>query len=208
MTTVKKQLLITESISFGWDAFKKNYKFALSTLGIMIAIHIVSSIFEKILDKGFLSALVTVAFAIVTIYISYGFLKATLQIADMKKPELSILKETSLLEFGYFFLLQIVQGLIVFIAYLFLIIPGIYLSLRFSMAKLSYADKQLPVFENLSESGRLTKGHKFKIFLLFLVLFLLNILGALVLLVGLLVTIPVSAFTTAHFFRKLQSLNK
>jgi uncharacterized membrane protein len=57
--------------------------------------------------------------------------------------------------------------------------------------------------EAMKESHRLTYGHKWKLLGFTLLLLLINLLGALALIVGLLVTIPVSTLAFVHAYRVL-----
>jgi uncharacterized membrane protein len=52
----------------------------------------------------------------------------------------------------------------------------------------------------LTETFKSTSGHEFHIFTLFLVIIVINILGALLLLVGLLYTIPLSMVIMSHYY--------
>lgn len=79
-----------------------------------------------------------------------------------------------------------------------------YLSLRFSMAKLVVLERG-EIVESLRQSTTLTHGVKWRLVLLVLALAGLNILGLLALVVGLLVTVPMSMFAFAHVYLKLKA---
>ena len=66
-------------------------------------------------------------------------------------------------------------------------------------------DRGLGPIEAMKESWRVTKGHKWQLFFLFLALIGLNILGAIALIIGLLVTVPISMLAAAHAYRTLTS---
>ena len=55
----------------------------------------------------------------------------------------------------------------------------------------------------MNESSRITRGHKWPLFGFVLMLVLINLLGALALIVGLLVSVPVSTLAFAHAYRVL-----
>jgi uncharacterized membrane protein len=59
--------------------------------------------------------------------------------------------------------------------------------------------------EALKQSGALTQGAKWNLFLFGLLLCGVNLLGALVLLIGLFATIPTTMVATAYAYRRLQS---
>ncbi len=56
----------------------------------------------------------------------------------------------------------------------------------------------------LTRSSEITKGHKWDLLGFFIVLFLLNILGLLVLIVGVIVTAAISLLATAYVYRRLE----
>ena len=64
-------------------------------------------------------------------------------------------------------------------------------------------DKGLPPIEALRESARLTKGKRWKLLGFAVCMILLNILGAIALGVGLLVSMPISMLATMRAYRAL-----
>ncbi len=75
----------------------------------------------------------------------------------------------------------------------------VYFALRLSMVRYAILDGA-HVVESLEKSSRITRGVKGKLLLFVGVLVCLNILGLLAFIVGLLVTIPVSALAFAHVY--------
>jgi uncharacterized membrane protein len=55
----------------------------------------------------------------------------------------------------------------------------------------------------MKESHRITRGHKWNLLGLLLMFFLVNLLGVLAFVVGLLVTVPVTVLAFAHAYRVL-----
>ena len=100
-----------------------------------------------------------------------------------------------------FALVSIVSGVFIILGLVLLIIPGIYLMLRLSMAKMAVIEnKHLKIFDALHQSTLMTHGVKWELLGLFLVLLLINILGAIPFGLGLLVTIPVSLLSVSHVY--------
>lgn len=79
-----------------------------------------------------------------------------------------------------------------------------YIALRYSMSRFEVLDGAC-IVESLRKSTVITRGVKWKLLGFMIVAILLNILGALLLLVGLLVTIPVTMLAMAHVYTKLKS---
>jgi uncharacterized membrane protein len=100
---------------------------------------------------------------------------------------------------------SILYGLIVGVGFILLVVPGIYLALRLQFYSFYVVDKNAGITDSLKMSWEATKGNTLNIFLFVLILIALNILGAIALLVGLLVTIPVSFIAVALLYRKLSA---
>jgi uncharacterized membrane protein len=69
--------------------------------------------------------------------------------------------------------------------------------------KFIVVDRKMGPIEALKESVRMTKGHRMTLFLLVLLIAVINIIGAILLLVPLLVTIPVSTLAMVYAYRKI-----
>jgi uncharacterized membrane protein len=81
---------------------------------------------------------------------------------------------------------------------------ALYLGLRYSMARLAVIDGA-PIVESLRRSRKLTEGVKWRLVLFALAIAALNLLGFIALVVGLLVTIPISLLAFVHVYLKLKS---
>ncbi len=97
-------------------------------------------------------------------------------------------------------LTALVGGLLTFVGLLLLIIPGIYLGVSYLFAKLLVVDRSLDFWPALELSRRSVRPIWFSMFGFALLLALVNFLGLIALVVGVLVTIPVSccAVTAAY----------
>ena len=100
---------------------------------------------------------------------------------------------------------SIVYGLIVVGGLILLVVPGIYLALRLQFYSYYIIDKNAGSIDSLKMSWKATEGNVINIFLFELLLIGINILGAIALVVGLLVTIPVSVIAVTLLYRKLSA---
>jgi uncharacterized membrane protein len=98
---------------------------------------------------------------------------------------------------------SILLALAVAIGFVLLIVPGIIFGLMFMFATFIVIERELGPIDSLSESHRLTRGYKWQLFGLVLLLLLINLLGLLALIVGILVSIPVSTLAFVHAYRVL-----
>jgi len=78
-----------------------------------------------------------------------------------------------------------------------------YLLLRFSFMRFAVLDSETPV-ASLRKSARLVRGHTLPLLLFFIIVLVLNLLGAMLFLVGLLITVPVTTLAYAHVYQKLK----
>lgn len=82
-------------------------------------------------------------------------------------------------------------------------IPIIFFTIRLCFVVCFIVDQESGSSESISQSWTITKGHFWFIFLLFLVMLGLNILGAMAFLVGLLFTVPFSSLILIIAYRHL-----
>ncbi|MBU6299963.1 MAG: DUF975 family protein [Verrucomicrobia bacterium] len=95
-------------------------------------------------------------------------------------------------------------GLMVFLGFLALVIPGIYLVLRFGQFYMGILDRDLGVIESFKYSSALTTNNKWRIVLLYLAVLGVFLAGALALGVGLFVALPMIWLMLLLAFRWMQ----
>ncbi len=195
-----------EAINFGFYTVKNNLFYFISLFVVVLLVYAAMGILQAVFTFGhnFLLLIIVVILRIaVSLIISMGLIKITLEFVDKKKPQLSDLFYTkSLLNF---FLVNLIKGFIVFIGLILLVIPGIIFSIKLQFAEYLVIDKNKSVVDALNGSWEMTKGVKWNLFLFGILLFLINVLGFVLLLVGLLFTVPLTMVAEAFVFRKLLS---
>ncbi|SRR5258706_11435060 len=202
---------ISEAIRFGWETTKKNFWLIVATLIIPFVINYAISLIDGPLlksDNGFLKIAGILA-VIASYFISYAFtfgrLSIYFKLFDKKKTEVNEL-------FAYFDLKLIWRYFVIVFAYGFLcaiglvlfIFPGIYFATKYWFAPYIYVDKRTGIMESFKESEKLSQGIKRRLFLLGLVQAGIIIAGALALVVGLLVALPINTISDIYVYRKLQ----
>ncbi|MEK7156696.1 MAG: hypothetical protein AAB790_02720 [Patescibacteria group bacterium] len=100
---------------------------------------------------------------------------------------------------------SILVGIIVIVGFILVIVPGIIWALRYLFVPYLIIERKLAPFAALKESARITYGYKWQLLGLLGLIVLINILGAVLLLVGLLVSIPVSSLAMVHAYRTLSA---
>lgn len=196
----------SEAVLFGWNTLKKNFGFFLGMLAIVVAINLlfalVMSSFSEEAPKVLVIAVSVISW-ILDLLISMGVIRITLKFCDQEKPTYRDLFSAYRLLLNYL-LGSIVYGIMVAIGFVFLIIPGIYLAVKYQFYEYLIVDKGMGPLDAIKRSGVLTEGVKRNLVLFWLALFGINILGMLALGVGLIATIPVSWLANAYVYRRLQ----
>lgn len=202
MTT--KSFSKSEAIRFGWNAMKSNLGFFIGFLIVLGVLYIVPSIIAmRVMEVNVpLGVILYIADIILTMIISMGLVKVALRFCDREKGRFSDLFSHYRLFFKYLFGI-ILYSLIVFGGLLLLIVPGIIWSIKFYFFDYFIIDKGLGPIEALKKSSAITKGIKWDLFVFFLLLIGINLLGILGLLIGLFVTVPTTMIATAFVYRKL-----
>lgn len=199
-----KTLAVGELLRFGWEAFKKRPWFFI---GAVLLIVIISGILSGLAPDPVQTPsdfVIALAVVILNVFIEMGLVAFALKAhADIEKVTLKDLWHPQ--RFWQYAVVKILTGIIVVIGLILLIVPGIIAALALIFATYLVIDKNLGPIEAIKESVRITKGHRWQLFLLALALIGINILGALALMVGLLVTVPVSLLAVAHAYRKLSA---
>jgi len=201
-----EKLSVSECIRFGWATFKKNPWLFVGALAILFAISSVSSLISGAVSASKHELAIIVMFiASITLgtYVEMAMTSFLLK-AHESTEGITFQSVISSLPFWKYLGAKILVGVVVAIGFVLLIVPGVILMLMFLMTQYLVIDRSLGPIEALKESNRITKGHKFQLLLLVLAVAGLNILGALALLVGLLVSIPVSMLAVVHAYRVLE----
>jgi uncharacterized membrane protein len=195
---------LSEAIKFGWEKMKKHFWFFAGLLILVWLVQIVPTGIANIFKQKMiiLYMLFIVGAWIIQIIVKMGVIKITLDIIDKEEANLNTLfSSTELL--GKFILGAILYGLIVFAGFILLVIPGIIWAIKYQFFSYLIVDKKLSPLEAIRKSGEITSGKKSKLFWLGIMFFLINIAGAVCLLIGLFATIPTTMVAMGYVYRKL-----
>jgi uncharacterized membrane protein len=195
---------IGEAIEFGWNTTKNNLGFFIGLLVIAGLILIVPGTLSRLTKHNApgLFIIFSIASFVLQIVIGMGLIKIALKFCDNEKVELSNLFSCSHLFFKYLFG-SILYGLVVSAGMILLIIPGFIWAIKFYFFSYFIVDKGLGSIEALKRSSAITDGVKWDLFLFGLLLFGINLIGAIPFFLGWFVTIPTTMIAVAFLFRKL-----
>lgn len=195
-----------EAIEFGWNITKNNLGFFIVLLIIAGLILIIPGTFSQLTRHNApgLSIILSISSFVLQLIIGMGLIRIALRFYDNEKAEFSDLFCCLHLFFKYL-LGSILYGLIVSAGMILLIIPGIIWAIKFYFFGYLIVDKGLGPIEALKRSSAITDGVKWDLLLFGLLIFGINLIGAIPFFLGWFVTIPIAMVATAFVYRKLLS---
>lgn len=195
-----------EAFVFGWNKTKQHYWFCILTF-ILITLIINSIGHVPILRTivSLMSALSIVSLSLLIVRDQHFTFE------NLFTPLLSPVRVAK------FFAISVLYAIPVILTAIFLyfvpakligiliVVPSIFIAVRFKFFPYVVIENENASLRTLLEmSYKLTKGHFWMVFVFLLLIGLLNLLGAAFLIVGLVVTVPVSIFATAYVYNKLK----
>lgn len=209
---VGEKLPLGEVLSFGWGAFKQRAGFwigvAAILFGLTIVYQVLGGIFAGVFGgSGLLLGVISLALLAAYVYLqtrlTVGITSMALATADGGTPGYeSLLAKPHLLM--RYFLAYMLFSIATGIGFLLLVIPGVYLLIRFGLFGFAIVDREVGVVESFNASSALTEGYRWDLLLIGVVLFLLNAIAAIPFGLGLLITLPITILCVAHIYRRLE----
>jgi len=202
-------LNLSNAFKAGWAGVTKNLLFFISLEVIFYALSLAPNLLDMLVpdareDGMFLTIFFAVALAswVLQLLMSMGLIAITLRVLDGQSVALNQLFSQHKKLF-IFIGASFLYGVIVFIGFLLLIIPGIYWAIKYQFYAYRIVDGDDGVFDSLRRSGELTEGVKWQLLGLSVVNMLLCLVGALFFGIGLLVAVPITMLATGYAYRQL-----
>lgn len=208
-----EKISLRQNLKESWALFKTNYK-------LLILVTLILGIFSFV-GQTKVALLALLAF-VLNIILQMGSIKISLDILDNEKPDIKTLISQKDKFFKYFLMIIlmsimvtipialisvlflfkapllspfIIAGLI--IVFLFFVIP------RLMFSNMIIVDTDATAWKSIKTSYSITKNRNGKTITLFFLILGINILGALLLGVGLLASIPLSQLMLAKYYRQI-----
>jgi uncharacterized membrane protein len=204
-------LSISDCIRFGWETFKQRPGILIGAFALVILIPAIPHILVPGPDAlpGHprppltpAQLLATIVSAVLGLFASLGAATFSLRAHDnIARVEIGDLWNPA--PVWRFLGAEILGAVIIFFGILLLVVPGVIAALGLMFVPFTVIDRGAGPVDALKESWATTKGNKGGLFLLALALLGLNLLGILALVVGLLVTVPVTWLAVTHAYRTL-----
>jgi uncharacterized membrane protein len=190
---------IGEALGYGWKGLWKNLG-PLIIVGLAaVGIQLVFAAVASQVDATFLKAVLSFVGSIIAIMIVLGWIRVGLAITRGEPIELgSVFTFDGWLRYA---IASILFNLGVYIGFILLVIPGIIFATVFGFYGWLIVDKDAGIGDSFSRSAEITKGNRWNIFALSIVLLLMNIVGLVLLVVGVLFTAAISLVSLAYVYR-------
>ena len=197
-----KSFSISDALSFGWDAMKKNFWFFVLLIIIEQGFSLLTYKTDPELNAG-LAAILVILSVLISSWIS---LWATYSQLKIYKGEKGTIKD--LFEVGSYYLdflgTVILYGLLVMVGFMLLIFPGFIWAIKYQYAPYLVVEKKLNPIEALKESSRITSGVKWRLFLFNIVTSLVALAGIFVLIIGAFASVPLAMMAQISVYEKLK----
>jgi uncharacterized membrane protein len=197
-------LPLAEAIQFGWRTVREYPLFLVGTVLASIGVPcLISWGGDVAFDDGAQQFAIWLINLAASATLSLGLAKIYLRYRDGERPVFENLFD-GLAHVHKFLGAHIIASVAVFMGLLLLIIPGIMFLIRLWFIGFVIVDTKVGPLEAIQQSWDISRGRTFDLFLLFLLLCGLNLLGLICLGVGVLITMPISGLALAHIYRVLK----
>jgi uncharacterized membrane protein len=197
-----------EALQFGWQQTKSKFWFFAAVLIIAFILAMILSVATGMVEPNspanMMLSLITTLFNII---VSMGIIANTLEICDGRPVDFFHFISKGRLILNYFFA-SVIYGLIVFLGFLLLIIPGMILAVRLQFFTYLIVDRQLGPVQALKQSAEITKSCTFSLFLFGVLIVIINFIGMIIFGIGLFASVPTTLIAIAYVYRKLLTQNQ
>ena len=197
-------LPLSEAVRFGWKTVQQSFPFIILTVAVAAFVPFViewggDHVFHHA-GQQFLMELINI---VVSATFALGLFRIYLRFRDGEKPIFENLFD-GLTRAHVMVGAAIIAGVAIVMGLVLLVVPGIIMLLRLWFVGFVLVDDRVGPIDAIQRSWDITRGHTMDLLVFFIVLVGLNILGAVCLGVGLLVTIPMTGLAMAYIYRELK----
>jgi uncharacterized membrane protein len=198
-----RPISMRHAVDFAWPTLKKRFSLFTSVLLTILAAWVVLEV-VVIAGQRFgivLWAAMHLAFLIFLAGVELGLLQICRAFRDGKVPAFA--DTFAYLPLGPKFLAaQILYLLFIVVGLLLLIVPGIYLGIRYAFFGFRFADGETDLLRCFQQSAILSQGATPGLLWILAALLVFNLLGASLLGLGLLITVPLSVLIMTDVYRQ------
>jgi uncharacterized membrane protein len=193
---------VGDAISYGWTAYWRNVGPMVLIALVIFVVNVVIAIVSNATDSTVGRIVLQIISFVIGMILAMGLIRASLAVCRGEKPEVSMLFETEGL--GPYVLAAIIFAIAVALGFVLCIVPGVFLIVIWQFFGYFIVEEpSTGPTDALRRSSEMTKGHRWELLGLIVLLILINIAGALACGVGLLFTYGITAIAVAYAYKKL-----
>jgi len=203
--TTDRQLDIVQLLKYGWETYRVYLSFMIGIMITYVVVGVIPQISFSLYEPEITSwgqQIFSVILHILQIWIAVVLIKVSLLMIDDRLEGAHDLL-TSLQVILIYFVTNILFIIMVLIGFLLLVVPGVYLYLRYQFFSYRIVEGELNPLKALMWSWYQTEDLALELFLFEMVVIGINLAGLLMLGVGLLVSYPVTSLSKALIYRSL-----
>ena len=160
-----KLFTVKDSLLYGWKTFKKHWQFLIAVFAIVVISGMIPNWLhdwarDNMPNITFIFSIISWLIQMVT---GIGVIVISLKIVDGKKPKLSEIYSHYPLLLNYF-LGSLIYGVVTLLGFILLIIPGIIWGIKYQYTTYLIIDRGMSPMDAFRKSGKITQGHKTKLF--------------------------------------------
>lgn len=202
---------VGDAIAYGWQGFTKNAgAVLLIILGVVVIGGGVNAL-STVVDNTFLQLLLSFVGFVLSFVIALGLIRAALAITDGRRPSLGEVFQgegvaqyvIAAIVLGVGFGLLNVIGLVTILLLPFTLLAALVLTFFVQFVGYAILDEGADAFAGITRSFQVVRDNFGSLLLLMLAAIALNIVGALLCGIGVLVTAPVTVIAYAYTWRHL-----
>ncbi len=198
----------TDAVAYGWKGFTNNIG-SLIVIGLVLFVaSLATNLLSRAFDTWILNITANLVGTFISLVISLGLIRAALIILDGRRPAVEDLLSTK--DIGPYIIASIVVSILFVVGLLFCILPGLIVAFLVQFYGYAIVDQKADIVGGAASSDpigairtsiQIVWGNLGQIILLALLSLAVNIVGALLCGLGLLVSLPVTAIALAYAWR-------
>ncbi len=194
---------VGDAVSYGWSAYWKNVGPMVVIALVIFAINVVFSAIGRASDSVVFQILLQLIGWLIGLFLALGWFRVALEITRGTRPEVGDVFKAE--GYGPYIVASIVFGIGFFIGLILFVIPGIIFAVVFGFYGFVAAEQgnAAVAMDTLKRAADITRGHRWQLFGLAIVLLLINFVGLLACGVGLLFTSGITIIAWAYTYRRL-----
>lgn len=205
------KLAVGDAITYGWKGFTANIGSVLLIVLVVVVVGIGLNVLGTVFDNSFLQLIFSLIGTVVGFIMALGLIRAALAITDGQQPSVGQLFQgdgvvqyiIAAVVLGVGFSVINVIGAITILLLPITFLVTLVLSFFVQFFGYAILDENRGAFEGITRSFDVVKNNLGDLLLLWLAALIINIGGALLCGVGLLVTLPLTAIAWAYAWRKV-----